>query len=108
LFIYHYFYFIFLSSGSHGVAWAFGGGGGVDGEISPLLYFSISVCHQYISRLLYIYINTTTDAAQRYFTARSFARQAGQMSKKKRSFRISNGCVMLLKYQRTSNDAAGI
>jgi len=71
LFIYHsfsFFLFLFLSSGSHGVAWEFGG---VDGEISPLLYFSISVCHQYISRLLYIYIyiytlyiiNTTTDAA---------------------------------------------
>jgi len=55
LFIYHYFYF-FLSSGSRGVAWAFGGGGSVDGEISPLLYFSISVCHQYISQqLCYIY-----------------------------------------------------
>lgn len=100
--------FIFLSTGSRGVAWAFSGGCGVDGEISPLLYFSISVCHQYISRILYIYINTTTDAAQRYFTARSFAHQAGQMSKKKRPFRISNGCVMLLKYHRTSNDAAGI
>ena len=34
---------------------SYSGGGGVDGEISPLLYFSISVCHQYISRLLYIY-----------------------------------------------------
>jgi len=107
LFIYHYFYFF-------SIEWKSWCGMGIRRRrcrrrnFAIIIFFNIRLPSIYFTTPIYIYINTTTDAAQRYFTARSFARQAGQMSKKKHPFRISNGCVMLLKYQRTSNDAAGI